>query len=261
MKFKIVVIFTTILLATSHAQLICYHCDDCDYDVTAIQPCGFDNTILTPPDWGQSTISGGANDPILTPPGGDSSTGNPLDPILTPPTVPGGDGSGTVNPGDPILTPPNNGGGESSTGNPGDPILTPPNNGGGESSTGNPGDPILTPPNNGGGGGSTGNPGDPILTPPNNGGSEVNTANPGNPILTPPTFPRDGGVGVKGIELSSEDQQYVCLMTNSVVNGRNVIRRGCTQLGSNNDETCSRVSGGLHKHCAICNTHLCNSGA
>ena len=135
----------------ARAQLVCYHCENCKRDAAVIQPCGFDDPILTPPNF--TTLPGGdfndPNSPILTAPtvpgnggggNGDSgNSGNPGDPILTPPTYPGDNnnnngGSGTANPLDPILTPPSlpgdigNGGGSNGDGggNPWEPILTPP---------------------------------------------------------------------------------------------------------------------------------------
>ncbi|XP_053692258.1 uncharacterized protein LOC128740718 [Sabethes cyaneus] len=160
------------------------------------------------------------------------------------------------------------------------PVLTPPA-GGDIGATENPQGPILTPPTSAPGDDNTGNSGNPILTPP--GGTDGSTIgpNPADPILTPPTFP-DGGVSsdtpnagggggwvtppitmapLKGAEAEANGDQYVCLMATSTVNNRKIVRRGCTQLGYSSDETCSRLTGGQHRECTICNSHLCNSGA
>ncbi|XP_039433713.1 collagen alpha-5(IV) chain-like [Culex pipiens pallens] len=146
MDFKSTFILSLLFVAYARAQLVCYHCENCNRDAAVIQPCGFDDPILTPPNF--TTLPGGdfndPNSPILTAPtfpgngGGNGDAGNPGDPILTPPTYPGdnnnnnGGGAGTANPMDPILTPPSlpgdtgNIGGGGGGGNPLEPILTPP---------------------------------------------------------------------------------------------------------------------------------------
>ncbi|XP_058450842.1 uncharacterized protein LOC131430137 [Malaya genurostris] len=101
------------------------------------------------------------------------------------------------------------------------------------------------------------------------------------PILTPPTFPTQTSLGggmvtppitpmwafekQRGrlvISLPPPDQTpYVCSMVKFTDGQREVIRRGCAPLGQNSDETCTNLSGNSgHTRCAVCMTHLCNSG-
>uniref|UniRef100_A0A182NX14 Uncharacterized protein n=1 Tax=Anopheles dirus TaxID=7168 RepID=A0A182NX14_9DIPT len=110
-------------------------------------------------------------------------------------------------------------------------------------------------------------PGDPILTPPTHptftpGPSESST--PATPILTPPTHPTlppavPVAFGVT-IPVPPNNVQYACLSVQRIeANNRAVTTKGCAQLMSSVQQTCTYATNGGHSSCAVCLGSLCNA--
>ncbi|XP_055638352.1 uncharacterized protein LOC129776632 [Toxorhynchites rutilus septentrionalis] len=142
------------------------------------------------------------------------------------------------------------------------PIITPPS---GSDITAAPefptGQPILTPPPPNLPGGSADvapvQPWEPNLTPPNHPGTDypflTSTSN-GGALITPPVTPFE-----RINEVDPQwNNQFVCMTVETVVNNRQIVRRGCARQEINNDATCSSAAGANSQRCTICATNLCN---
>lgn len=202
------------------SQLLCYHCDDCNTGTVVVQPCGFDNPMITGPSAPAGTW--------------------PETPIITPPSV----GGTTVVPdfpiGNPILTPPPNlpgGTVDAVPANPWEPILTPPNHPG----TDNPFS--TSAPNSGG-----------LITPPVTSSGRMDEVNlPWNNQFVCLT------VETIGMKHCSKTQRLLLnIYFSSTVNNRQVIQRGCARQEISNEATCSGATGMNNQRCIVCSTNLCN---
>ncbi|XP_050093652.1 salivary glue protein Sgs-3-like [Anopheles aquasalis] len=105
-------------------------------------------------------------------------------------------------------------------------------------------------------------PGGPILTPPTHPTFNPNpmSTTPSGPILTPPTHPTPLapiGFGIV-LPIQPTTQQYACLSVRRVENNRNIVSRGCAPLMPSVHQTCDHATKGEHHSCVACVGSLCN---
>ncbi|XP_058814973.1 uncharacterized protein LOC131678716 [Topomyia yanbarensis] len=109
MEITLTLTLLMLLAASSHAQLLCFHCDDCESGTVAVEACNFNDPVQTtnaPIE--TTTVNTPTGDPVsTTSPALDTTTLIPDtttsgDPILTPPTIP----TWTPTQGSSLATPP-----------------------------------------------------------------------------------------------------------------------------------------------------------
>ncbi|XP_039443012.1 uncharacterized protein LOC120423311 isoform X1 [Culex pipiens pallens] len=222
------VVFVIFSLASANGQLLCYTCDDCESDsVASVEPCGFAASVSTT-HWP-----------------GQPGQWNPWDPALTPPYHPSTiypPGSGITSQNYCYMTQWNSPCYQYLPCDPNYPVVPCyPHYPMPQCDSFNPTYPCFV---------STGSVGE-------GGGGSWDLATP--PVTSLPWWPAAKQAKVTSPTEVPSTQQYGCLSSRSIVNNRDVVRRGCARLESSKDETCNKATGGKHQKCAVCTTQLCNS--